>query len=362
MTSITGTIHYRPFIITKQAEWKALRGLDPSVYQRVTPVYVVAPRDWDYDNNRPKKSLDDHVAKVAREIAGTPVVSSAYIDVSLIEDDGPLVGGEAPITYLLREASAAKVSAMPMVECGSSTLTTTAAAAALTSGADGVAIRLAIPEWPSSNPVPLTDLMTRLGVSPNKVDLFLDAADNLGPFAVRPVVDAVKYVSAHTFRSVTFTGSAWPKTPPSGVGNHEIPRTDFTTFRDVAGQCNLEGLPVPDYADWTIAHPDPKLDVDPKMLNIAASFRYPAEAKWVFGKGELFKGNGGRGKGGAAVPPMLNALASHPEFGAVVPASTEDWVNDARLGRTSTGNATTWRHWGLLRHVELTVHQLASLP
>ena len=360
----TRTIHYRPFLLTKKAEFWALQALEPSSRVGLTPVYVVHPRELDFDKGKiPKKSLDDHVAKVKQGIAGAADTRNAYIDVQHIEADGVLASGEAPITYLHRECTAAGVDLIPLVRPSSSTATLNSVQAARMSGTMSVvAVCLSIAEWPSIDPAPLRDLLARLGASAPDVDLMIDVGDQFNALTRTGVCDAITAAAAShgVFRSVTVVGAAFPKTAPTGVGNHELDRSDYTMFCEIEALCRTRGLPVPDYGDWTISHHDPTAEIDPKFMNISASFRYPTETGWIVGKGELFKGNGGRGRGKAAVPPMLRSLQTHPEFGAVCSGRAEQWIDEAGREIIGSGNAATWRQWAILRHLELTMHQLAT--
>ncbi|QIN93621.1 hypothetical protein SEA_DUMPSTERDUDE_33 [Gordonia phage DumpsterDude] len=358
----TRTIHYRPFLFTKKAEFWALEALEPASRDGLTPVYVVHPRELDYDNGKvPKISLDAHVAKVAKGIVKVTDVQNAYIDVKYIEGEGALGSGVAPITHLHRECAAQGVDLAPLVRPSSATATVDAVVAELMGGTlSTVAVCLSIDEWPSIDPAPLRDLLDRLSPGAPDIDLMIDVGDRFDALTCSGVCDAITAASAHgLFRSVTVVGAAFPKTAPTGVGNHEVERSEYNAFCEIETLCGTRGLPVPDYGDWTISHPDPMSDVDPKFMNISAQFRYCIETGWIVAKGNLFKGNGGKGVGGAAVPPMLRSLGSHAQFGATSRGRTEAWIDLASTG-TNSGNPTTWRQWGVLRHLELTMHQLAT--
>jgi hypothetical protein len=351
-------LHYRPFLFTKPAERKALMNLDAQTAAAITPVYVVTPRDWDYENDRHRLTFDEHIAKVAAGMSEILTVGRAYLEVSLVEDEGAMSTGMSPMAHLI-DAAPGYLTVVPMVSPNSSMRTIRVAQAAASS--DGAAVRLAVPEWPSSAPSVIASLQQQLGLQRSAIDLFLDVGDDLGPLAVRAVVDEMHHLgSSDPFRTVTFVGAAWPKTLPAGVANHEIPRRDFTSFADVVAECARRGLPTPDYADWTVVHPDPTLNVDPKILNIAAALRYAVTDKWILGKGQLYKGNGGKSLGGSAVRPMLTALIAHPDYACLISGDTETWIDDVISGRTSSGNPTTWRQWAVLRHLALTAHQLST--
>ncbi|MFI7163737.1 beta family protein [Rhodococcus erythropolis] len=358
----TQSIHYRPFLLTKAAEWRALQNLEAKTLEKITPVYVVAPLDWDYEKDCNKKTLDEHITKIVAEIAAIGTIRHAFIDVTEVESGGNLANGLSPMSRLINETAALGVTLNPMISTKSSPATVAAAKTVLSTSDRTVGINLIPNEWPSTAPAILTNLLASIGVGVDRVDLFLNAGDALGTFAAQAVVTELgRLHGLGTFHSTTFAGSAWPKTLPTGAGNYDIPRADYATFIDVIARCVSGGVPVPDYADWTITNPDTTLGVDPKILNIAAQFRYSAEDSWVLGKGALYKGNGGKSQGAAAVPPMLNKLATHAKYGSTITTKTETWINNARVSGPS-GNPTTWRQWGVLRHLELTVHQLAKLP
>ncbi len=47
---------YVPVLLTRRGERIALRGTDPRIKARITPLFVVAPVAWDYDSEQPAKS------------------------------------------------------------------------------------------------------------------------------------------------------------------------------------------------------------------------------------------------------------------------------------------------------------------
>lgn len=360
-TQTPSTPRYRPFVLTKKAEREALKNVALGTSDAIDPVYVVSPRDWDYEEDRYKKTLDEHLSAIPADLTTITGVRQAHIDVSFVEVDGLRSDGRVPIEWLVSEAREHGLILAPMVTAASSAATIDAVRNHLASAPNSsVGVRLTVDDWPTLNGPVLAGILDRLDVPESRLDLFLDAEESLGTLTARAVVGEVSHLgTGRAPQTLTFVGSAWPKQSPAGSGNHEIPRSDFSTYRQIGLACIANGLRLPDYGDWTVSHSDPTLDVDPKVLNISAQFRYAAEDLWVLGKGGLYKGNGGRSLGRAAVPPMLNALVSHPLYGSTIPTGAESWIEEARLGGKS-GNTTTWRQWAILRHLELTAHQLAT--
>ncbi|WP_363316512.1 beta family protein [uncultured Microbacterium sp.] len=99
----------------------------------------------------------------------------------------------------------------------------------------------------------------------------------------------------------------------------------------------------------------------PRFISISAAFRYTVTNDYLLAKGELFKGQGGSGKGGAALITPLDELTRHGEYATPVRSQADDWI-EAVVDRTATpGNPGKWREWGTVRHIEVVAFQLSTL-
>ncbi|MEW1820892.1 hypothetical protein AB0323_08895 [Arthrobacter sp. NPDC080031] len=163
-----------------------------------------------------------------------------------------------------------------------------------------------------------------------------------------------------SWRSLTVAGAGMPapKDLP-GKGVNVIERTDWLTYRQVGSWSASNGVEVPDYSDYGVANYDPVLEVDPRMMNISATFRYTTNEVWLFGRGDLFKGNGGRGLGGAAVAPMLSKLRAHPLYSETTRDLANDWIDSVVDQGVSGGQPTVWRRWATYHHIKTVLDQLS---
>jgi hypothetical protein len=349
--------NYVPVLLTRQGERKALVSLEPAQRDRMTPLMVITPIDWDFDNDAPAKTLDRHLSKLPADLATCLGTSSAFIDGKFIDDD-PMSSGEHPLFWLIRETSDLGPTLIPVASPNRTGEYLSAVSDVVTRYATGICLRLTSSEWPSALGHSLDILLLDLNVTPAEVDLVLDIEDQVSTLALtalRAELRGLPYSS--NWRSLTVLGAAMPKNVPPGKGVHVVSRDEWILYKELLSSPTLPR--VPDFGDYVIANPDPILDVDPRILNISASFRYTSQDDWLIVKGELYKGNGGKSLGGVAVPPVANLLISQTRF---MPGHClfENWLHGVASGTNTPGNPTTWRQYATLHHLIETITQIAS--
>lgn len=351
---------YVPVLLTKRGERSAVRDLSPVARRAMTPLFVVEPIPWDYEREEDQKSIDEHLAPKAQDLFDAWGVGPAFIDMPF-SDDTLMAGGLHPLVWLTAAARALGLPLVPVVGINRSAAYRAAVTDIAVRDGDGVCIRLPVNEWPSVMQRELDDLLIDLGLGPDEVDLVLDLGEDVGVSlalserAIRSELNTLPYI--HDWRSLIVTGAGLPKTMPAGRGVHVLDRFDWGLYQRLAIHAPPPRMPA--YGDYAIAHPDPFLDVNPMFMSLAATLRYTAKDDWLISKGELFKASGGRGIGGAAVPPVAAALVAHPEF-MNGHCAGDDWIAAAASGGP-TGNSETWRRHGTHHHLELVPAQLATL-
>lgn len=353
--------HYVPTVLTKRGERNALLDLEPSVVPMITPLFEVAPIDWDFELGEPAKTIDAHLATLGPDLASCWRGSRAFIDMTFIEPDERMADGSHPLDWLVRSASAAGSVLVPTVSPGRDAAYRTAAAACVARDGRGACARLGVSEWPSSvGTAPLERLLDELGLEAAEVDLVLDLGDEvsaaaLAIAAVRSELAALPH--AGSWRSVTVSGAGFPK-DLSGVarGLSLVERTEWLVYQSL-----LAGPPlavVPQFGDYGIAHPDPTVDVDPRVLSISAALRYTVADAWLVAKGQLFKGQGGSGQGGAAAVPVAASIAADTRFSGADHCAGDAWIASPGTG----GNPEKWRRVATNHHLTLVAQAVANLP
>ncbi len=184
------------------------------------------------------------------------------------------------------------------------------------------------------------------------------ASSELALTAVRNELNALPY--AADWRTVTVSGAGFPK-DLSGVGRgglSAVERTEWVLYQDLLAGSTTSVVP-PQFGDYGVAHPDPILNIDPRLLSISAAFRYTIDLAWLVAKGELFKGAGGSGKGGAAaLPSQQRSLPTRGSRGA------SHCAGDAWIAAVpgSGGNPEAWRRVATTHHLTHVAEAVSRLP
>jgi hypothetical protein len=353
-----GSNEYVPVLLTKRGERRAVASLDPAVAAAIRPLFVVHEVDWDFDLNQPKKSLTEHLKSLPEELAKC-WTSAAFIDLN-DSGDGPLDSGFHPLTWFHAEAASHGLELTPVVSTLSSDPYFDATQALIASGSD-VCLRLGVDEWPAgAGPADVDALLMRIGATPSESHLVLDLSDDVGSAAARLAASEL-YTFPHLadWRSVTIAATAVPGSMPAGAGLHVLPRQDWRIYGALLGLS--PALPrIPTFGDYTVNGASLGVDVNPAVMQIAATLRYTTETDWLVAKGALFKAHGGNSRGGAAVPPAAHLLVTHSDFDGSGHCEFDDWLIPVAAGGNGS-NPETWRRYATHHHIVKTTAQIASL-
>lgn len=355
--------HYRPLTLARAGELAAVSHLAATTHAVITPIFQAPPRDWDFETNKFSKSLQAHLSQLPTKLFNARGSHPAFLDTGLLDTEAP-IHGLHPLQHLISEAHALGLPLTPATAPDRSAAYDSAIRDLHSEYARGVAVILDETQWVTVNPSALPDTLARLNLGAADVDVVIDYAASEGPLTEAAAVAEVVAVNAiGAFRSVTLGGGSFPDLQGVARGITTHPRTDWRTWRNVIARLSSDGHRVPDYFDRLILRAESiELRIDPRFISISAALRYTTEDNWLFAKGELFKGQGGKSKGGAALRSPLATLISHPEYATPLRTQAEDWIEAVVSGTATPGNPGKWREWGTVRHFEVTEYLLARIP
>lgn len=355
--------HYRPLTLARAGELAAVSHLAATSHAAITPIFLVPPREWDFESGKFAKTVPVHLSQLPTKLAGARGTHPAYLDAGLLDSE-PEIGGLHPLEHLIREANTLNLPLTPATAPDRSAATDAAIRNLHADFGRGAAIVLDEAQWVTVDPSALSDALTRLALAPADVDIVVDYGTSDGRLVeAAAAAEVVALRALGDFRSLTLGGGAFPDLQgvPRGISTH--PRTDWALWRNVVARLAAGGHATPDYSDRLILRAESiELRIDPRFMSISASLRYTTENDWLFAKGELFKGQAGKGKGGAALKSPLAALISHPEYATPVRTQADDWIEAVDSGASTPGNPGKWREWGTVRHFEVMEHLLARIP
>lgn len=368
--------HYVPILKGKAGEYGALRDLDADVKERLTPLIEVPSIPWDYENERPSKTVDDHVSGVTPNIEkhwGTE--RTIFLDLLWIPASEVMADKSHPLTYVFNGARAAGLRLVPVTGLSRDRNYQQAVRETIARDRRGLCIRLESPDFEELLDIDATldAFLNSFGVGPDDTDLIIDfkeiTAGQTSPLtiAIISILKSLPYI--RSWRSVTLAASAFPLNllNPNASRPYPLPlsnpnlltvtpvlRAEWAIWESLAKK--REKLPrMPTFGDYGISHPD-MVEIDPRMMRMSAQLRYTTEAEWL-----IFKGRNVRDYGYEQFSDICRVVASLPEFSSEAFSKGDAFIANCGEGYGGPGNATTWRRIGTNHHMTMAVRQIASL-
>jgi hypothetical protein len=355
--------HYVPILKGKQGEYHALRELVANVKKCLTPLIEVPAIPWDYDEEQPDKSLDAHLVGVPAKMqecwgTGDPF----FLDVSLCSDGASTADGLHPAAHLLGKCRELSLRAVPVIGLGQPQDYVSAVANAVEQDDRGVCIRLGSDDLEDTDDLNggLTQLMDDLDVSPSEADLIVDlgaippSSPNLR-LLVRQLMQDLPMAS--DWRSLVLAATAFPANPSDLIDvdtTGEVPRTEWSVWNWLlARRASIPRMPT--FGDYAIAHTE-LTEVDPRLMQMAASIRYTTNEDWVIVRGRSIKK-----LGWDQTRTLCQRLHCLPQYCGPTFSWGDGYIEARAQGNVGPGNAATWKKVGTNHHLTFVTNQIANL-
>lgn len=354
--------HYVPILKGRKGEFLALSETSESRRDRMTPLIEVPPVPWDFEHERPAKSLDAHLDPVAANVLRHWGDNRrVLIDLAWISDD-PTEAGTHPVTKVLSDLRQGQSQAIPVAGPSRSDVYWSAVVEAVQQDGRGCCIRLEPDDLRRLNALHqlLEAACERLALPADDVDLILDFKGfDPGQTAAIEIAAAAGLAalpSIEDWRSVTLAGGAFPLNLSGLSGESVIPRADWDVWRSVTSAQREEGVRQPQFGDYAVQHPEPD-EIDPRLMKMSAAIRYATSTEWL-----VLKGRNVQDYGWEQFHDLSADLVGRPEFIGAEFSSGDQGIDACAKREAGTGNAMTWRKLATNHHLAVVVDQLASLP
>jgi hypothetical protein len=351
---------YVPVLKGKEGEFAALEALFSDVRGQVMPLIEVPPIPYDYVNERPARSLEDHVAGIAQRLQQCWPKSPLYLDFPWFEEDERLSDGRVALDAVLKDCLELKVEAVPVVSRSSSGDYISAASQYANSKSSPVCFRLVVKDFEEDVDLDgeVERILKLLRVESTSIDFVLDLED-LGSDASRAVLVARSIFSViprkDDWRRIILVGASFPEdlSDVDASTVSRLPRQEWQLWKTL--QRKPERLPRSMiFGDYAISHPIPR-ELDPRTMRMSASIRYTTRDEWL-----VVKGRNVRQYGFDQYFTLSKALVERPEFSGRTFSWGDAFIADCADGMAGPGNATTWRKVGTNHHITLVTRELAN--
>lgn len=349
--------HYVPVVKWKQGEQKALETLALTTKERLTPLIEIAPIDWDFENDVPKKTLDDHLSNFG-ETMQRCLPQKAFIDLLYIHPSEKMASGLHPLAYLLQEARARQIPLVPVTSSDRDADHNAEVVAANQTDHLGAAIRITERDFDALQPT-IDSLIRVLQINPNQLDLVIDYGYADSSLLTRTtlfltgLINTLPYLNS--WRNVILCGTGFPKNLSDVSANtvDQIDRAEWIIWKRIMHTSTVNRKPI--FADYGISNPEP-FEGDPRFINMSANIRYTADDKFI-----IFKGLVTRRYGNAQYHQLADQVVRHPEYSGRNFSAGDLYIDDVAKNNDGPGNATSWRRAGTNHHLTYVINELSTL-
>jgi Beta protein len=353
-------LDYVPVLKWRQGEYQALMRLDEARRQRVIPLIEVTPPEWDFEEGRDKKTIEQQLEPFARRLKSKWGSQPAFLDTHLLKPTVRMPSGQHALTYLMDRSRAEGARLTPVTGLERDLAHYNAVAAAVLIDGLGIAVRCSLDEI--ADPDFATNfrrVVDHLAVGISEVDLIVDlAAKNFEP--LDDLVDLVsELIQSDTVydevRTLILIGTSFPASMGDIKPPHQIvARMEWKLYKKLVAGLPKD-FPPPTFGDYAISSADiPGGDM--RLLKPAASVRYTIDDAWFIAKGSNVRDNG--------FEQFRDRCGDVVNSGYALPlgySAGSDYVRGCHGNTEKTGNLTTWRWVGTNHHITKVVDDLASL-
>jgi hypothetical protein len=353
---------YVPILKGKEGEYAALEALDTDTKSQLMPLIEVPAIPWDFANESPAKSLDEHISSMPDRLKRACGVMPFYLDLPWFEQDENLANGTTALEAILAKGGELGFQAIPVVYRDSSPVYLAAAKTHSSSTGSGICIRLLVEDF--EDDVAIDEEVDRLlaAASPEDgaADLILDLEDlgvNAGTASLVARSVFLMIPLKDRWRRITLAAASFPEdlSDVSAATIVNLPRLEWDLWKSL--QKRPGALPRRDliFGDYAMSHPIGKT-IDPRTMRMSANIRYTTADDWL-----VIKGRNVRQYGFEQYFELCRLLVERPEYSGRTFSWGDGYIAACAEATQGPGNATTWRKVGVNHHITLVTRGLASL-
>lgn len=351
---------YMPVLKFKQGEYKALGALKDRTKDVVYPLFEIPPITYDYEADRPGKSIGAHIGNVI------PMLCDLWEGRHFLLDMPYLVPADIsalpphPLSIMAGQARELGCQLVPVFSFKRDKSLVGAMRGIVSMLGTGMGLRLTGHECQESGlEARIRGLFDYVALGVESVDLIVDVGavrqEWIAPLASGISATLAQLPWLDRWRSVTLVSSAFPDSL-AAIGAWAptwVPRLDWRLWQNVIGLGELDRQP--NFGDYTTISPEP-FDVDPRFIRVGCKVKYASDSDWLVVKARSVK------KGGFQ---QYHELAQYITEQEVYVGPSFSWgdafIKNCAVRQVGPGNHMTWVKVCVNHHVEFVVAQLANL-
>jgi hypothetical protein len=353
--------HYVPLLRWRMGEYQALEKLGDAQKDRIVPLLEVLPPDYDFEQRRPKKDIDEQLKTFGDKLKKKWDARPALLDGAQLPAATRMADGRHPMTYLFDEARQHGTSLTPVL-----TLESDAAyrdAVRLIDGNDlrGAALRCTLeealdPDFDDS----VETLLEALEINADSLDIVLDLkTPAFDPQASLVAVLTAALTGSTAFgqaRSVTIMATSFPDSMTTlKLPIQFVPRREWVLYKALVASLGPD-VRRPTFGDYGVAAIT-FAQGDMRFMRGSPNVRYAVDDGWLVAKAKREKGGSN-----APYPGLCASITASGQFKGSTFSAGGAYIEGCSTGVQKRGNPTVWKWVATNHHITKVVDDLATLP
>ncbi|HIO99600.1 MULTISPECIES: beta family protein [Gammaproteobacteria] len=347
---------YLPVLKWRQGEYQALMRLKTHVKDAVLPLIVVPPVEYDFEEERPKKTVQEHIEPFAKRYSAKWGKRNSLIDLHESLEGATMDSGSLVVTHIFDSLRSASLNAVPVVKISHNNDHLSAIKSIVSVDNKGVAIRVKMHHLMSPTlDGDIRKLVAYLGLNYQNVDLVIDleVPQSFEPYAAfaKALSVAIKRISnIADFRSFSIVGTSLILSEIKKPGGEQV-RHEWFLYQQLLKE--LSGVRSPTFGDYTIETPE-FISLDMRRLKPAGKIVYTTENTWLISKGSNFRENNEQMVG------HCKTIIESGYYQGRDYSEGDKRIYDTFHGVEGTGQLKTWKEVGVSHHITQVVDQLSK--
>lgn len=347
---------YVPILKWKRGEYAGVQELEDEARTRMLPLFEVQRQPWDFDEQRYKKPLKDHLDGFVKQALKAWGNAPALVDLGEV-DETARVGKVHPVEHLMTVARAVGLKLVPVTGLDRDADYNQAVARSVAVGTKRACIRLRRVDLFDDAGLArsLPALLKTIGCTPATADLVCDLRDiddeGLLAMALPGVLAVIPNLSS--WRTFTLAGCGFPESVASIKidTDGDFPRREWSLWNTILASSDLPRKP--GFGDYGVVHWSSRVDdVNPAMLPIYANIRYTLDDRWYVVRGDLLRSRQGRtGRGYGQYKDLAAQVVAHSEFMGKDYSAGDGHLDRCAVATEKHGSPEYWLRAGTNHHL-----------
>lgn len=354
--------HYVPILKWRQGEYQALFRLDAAIKTQITPLFEIPTENWDFENNAPQKSLDEHLESFGKRLKAKWGSRICFVDSCHLNGNATVLDDLHHFEWIFSLARMEGAQPIPVTGIDRSAAYQAATQKIIAADKRGVCLRLKAADFDKPDlAVTLKTLMALMKVKPKEVDVLIDLAEDLSEsfnLQAKTWLALIQQLPLlDSWRTVTIAGTSFPQSLPSATFRPHgvVNRTEWRAYKKLI---NLlpEDMRIPTFGDYAVSHPKTE-KLDPRLIDPLAKIKYTIHDQWFIVMGKTVKKNG-RSQYKQLCQSILKAEPTI--FAGATFSWGDNYIHGCANGTEGTGGSSTWPCAGTNHHITQMVGDISS--